>query len=264
MKVAFICVNYNNAKVTLQYINNVSTLKGEVDVKIIIVDNASKADDIQYLEREMLAFREAILIKSEKNGGYFFGLNLGIACAIEQGYNQYQIIGNNDIEFHADFLDRLGKLKLKQDELVVAPDVITNDGIHENPHIVERVTLMRKFIYRIYFSNYFFAKMMTVFYSDQRKSKPFDPESKHIYMGIGALYILTPNFFQYFSKLWDEVFLYGEEAIFAGQIRSVNGRILYDPSLKCNHNESASTSRLGFKNRYSFMRESYKKYRKYL
>lgn len=83
-------------------------------------------------------------------------------------------------------------------------------------------------------------------------------------MGIGSLYILTENFFQHYKKLSEEVFLYGEEAILAGQLAAKNGKTLYDPSLVCYHNESTTTSRINSKRIYYFMQESYKKYRKYL
>lgn len=83
-------------------------------------------------------------------------------------------------------------------------------------------------------------------------------------MGIGALYILTPHFFKHFDQLWDELFLYGEEAVFGKQIDSVNGKIVYEPKLKCHHNESATTSRMSSRHKYEVVRSSYKIYKKYL
>ena len=91
-----------------------------------------------------------------------------------------------------------------------------------------------------------------------------DNERKKIYMGIGALYILTPNFFKYFDKLSEEVFLYGEEAVLAGQVESVNGNIIYEPKLICYHNESSTTSKINSKEKYELIRKSYKIYKKYL
>lgn len=264
LKIAFVCVNYNNSSVTLSYVKNVISLSGNYDVKVVVVDNASKDEEFNQLLSELKAFPEVKLIRSEKNGGYFYGLNLGIRFAIESGYDQYQVVGNNDIEFHPEFMDVLQQLPLLENELVISPDIITNNNIHENPHIIHRVSFMRRLIYRIYYSNYYIAKLVTLFYSDERKHKEFDPERKYIYMGIGALYVLTPNFFKHFDRLWDLLFLYGEEAVFGGQIASVNGKILYEPKLKCNHNESATTSRMSFKDKYHIVRKSYFIYRKFL
>jgi GT2 family glycosyltransferase len=266
MEIAFICVNYNNSKITLEYILNVIKIKQNHRVKIIVVDNASDIKDVNQLETDIenLKTNAVLLLKSEHNLGYFKGLNLGIKCALDNGYNQFQVIGNNDLEFYNDFLDVLERIEIKDYELILAPDVITIEGIHENPHVINKMSFLRKLKSEIYFSNYYLAKLITRFYSSERKPKSFDSERKHIYMGIGALYVLTPNFFLNFDKLWDDVFLYGEEAILAGQICSVAGKIVYEPMLKCNHNESATTSKMETKYKYKIIQSSYKIYKKYL
>lgn len=266
MKVVFICVNYNNSKVTLDYILNVMKIQYNYDLKIIIVDNASQENDFNNLEKKInaLKYKNVILLKSHTNLGYFKGLNIGIKWALENGYNQYQIIGNNDLEFHSDFLVILKNLDLKANELVLAPDVITTNGIHENPHVINKMSFMRKLKYEIYFFNYYLAKIITKFYSAERKPKVFDSQRKYIHMGIGALYVLTPFFFNHFDELWDDVFLYGEEAILSGQILSVDGKILYEPLLKCNHMESLTTSKMETKYKYKVIQSSYRIYKKYL
>ena len=266
MKIAFICVNYNNAAISISYIENVLKIKLNNDVKIIVVDNDSKDDDYRKLNSfiNTLHSSSVMLIKSSQNLGYFNGLNIGIKQALNDGYNEYQIIGNNDIEFSPDFLEILSKIIVKENELVISPDVITNKGIHENPHVVERISFFRWLKHEIYFSSYYIAWLITRVYSAERKPKTFDSQSKYIHMGIGALYILTPNFFLHFNELWDKVFLYGEEAILSGQIISVNGKILYEPTLRCYHNESATTSKLTSKSKYKITKESYKIYKKYL
>ena len=266
MKVAFICVNYNNASISISYIENVRKIKSNNNVKIIIVDNASKEGDYKILNNyiENLQDDSVLLIKSKQNLGYFNGLNIGIKQALTDGFNEYQIIGNNDIEFSSDFLEVLHIINLKENELILSPDVITNEGIHENPHVTEKISFLRWLKYEIYFSSYYVAWLITRIYSAERKPKIFDPQRKYIHMGIGALYVLTPNFFLKFSELWDKVFLYGEEAILSGQIQSVNGKILYEPTLRCYHNESATTSKLTSESKYKIMKESYKIYKKYL
>lgn len=266
MKTAFICVNFNNSKITQGYIKNVLEIKKDFDIKVIIVDNGSQEHDIEDLSKyiEDLKNDDLVLLKSSTNLGYFKGLNLGVNWALLNDYNQYQIVGNNDLEFFPDFLINLQNLKLNKDELIIAPDVITINGIHENPHLVHKMRFLRKLKQEIYLSNYYLAKFITKFYSAERKPKAFDPERKYIHMGIGALYVLTPNFFKHFDKLWEDVFLYGEEAILAGQINSVNGKILYEPLLRCNHNESATTSKMESKYKYEIVQSSYKIYKKYL
>lgn len=83
-------------------------------------------------------------------------------------------------------------------------------------------------------------------------------------MGIGACYILTTSFFDSFSELNNEVFLWGEEAIFANQIAQAGGTIEYIPELKIIHLESKSTGKMSSKDKYDIVKKSYKLYRDYL
>src|SRR5690606_33134061 len=145
------------------------------------------------------------------------------------------------------------------------PDVITNDGSHENPQLRNRISKFKKMSFDIYYSNYYIAKFIDIFYKTKdRKFKTYDPIRQEVYQGIGAIYILTQSFFKYFDKLWEKVFLYCEEPILSAQVRSVNGKIIYDPILKCFHNESASTSKIGSRNKYEIYRKSYRIARKYM
>jgi GT2 family glycosyltransferase len=237
------------------------------DIMIVVVDNSKDQDDFleltKYIQNNQI--NNQVKIVKINNNGYFDALNIGIDYIDKIQYRpEYYIIGNNDITFENDFLKILKELKIENDELVIAPDVITNEKSHENPHVIDRVSIVRKLKYDLYYCHYFVAKLITKFYSTDRKLKKFDSQRKHIHMGIGALYILTPNFFIHFNKLWNEVFLYGEEAILAGQMMSVKGKILYEPNLKCFHNESTTTSKLPAKEKYLIIKSSYKKYRKYL
>ena len=76
MKIAFICVNYNNFNYTRDYINSALKFRNDCFLKIIIVDNASEKDDINQLDK--ISFKEVEILKSKKNVGYFKGLNIGI------------------------------------------------------------------------------------------------------------------------------------------------------------------------------------------
>ena len=82
------------------------------------------------------------LIKNKENIGYFKALNSGLSAI--QGKNTFIIVGNNDIQFHEDFLLNLDTIEYGNDIFVIAPNVITRDGFHQNPHCVERLSIFRK------------------------------------------------------------------------------------------------------------------------
>lgn len=268
MKIPFICVNYNASEETIKYINNIKTLESSELALLVVIDNSPGNSDYKKLE-EFIAKNDdidnqVILLKRE-NKGYFQGLNDGIIHVQSLGItNTLYVIGNNDIIFQTDFIHQLKEMEINNDVFVLAPDIITTQGSHENPHIIYKIGLLRKIKYDIYYSNYLIAKFLSNFKGMERKYKPYDPERKEIHMAIGALYVLTPNFFKHFQKLWEDVFLYGEEAILSGQVKSQNGKILYEPRLVCYHNESATTSKMESKTKYEIVKKSYKSYRKYL
>lgn len=264
--VVFVCVNYNDNDVTSKYVTNVLNMKSNFNIKIIIVDNNSIIDDQIKLSNfvKNTSNENLYLLNSDINLGYFKGLNLGIKFAFKKFNFDFLIIGNNDLIFDQDFLFELEISSYDPTVMVLAPDVYTSDGIHENPHIIKRVSFFRRTVYKIYFLNYYIAYLISLIYKPKRRYRGFITKQQYIYMGIGALYILTPNFFKHFTTLWDQVFLYGEEALLAGQVKSVNGNTLYMPSLKCLHFGSSTTSSLKTRKKYKMEQSSYNLYKKYL
>lgn len=267
MKIPFICVNYNSEEETIKYIDNIFTLDNSNVAFIIIVDNSPTLNSYEIIKTYIEAHKlenTVTLIRCE-NKGYFHGLNIGIKEAKKNNKTLgYMVVGNNDILFEKNFIKNLIHNKYQDDVLVIAPDIITTEGSHENPHVLHKMSRLRILKYDLFFSNYYLGKFFRLLKPSERPMQKHDPIGKNIYMGIGALYVLTPTFFKHFSELWDYVFLYGEEAILTGQINSVNGKIFYDPSLICFHNESSTTGKMEKKSKYEIVQNSYKIYRKYL
>jgi hypothetical protein len=115
---------------------------------------------------------------------------------------------------------------------------------------------------RLYYINYYFGK--TIYHIVQSVKKVAMPNRKlekrqFIYMGIGACYILTPHFFESFSLLKEDVFLWSEEALLAGQITAKNGKTLYCPELIVHHAENTSIKKLPSRKSYSMARTSFLK-----
>jgi GT2 family glycosyltransferase len=271
-RLAVVTVNYNNSRYSVDYVNNILKLCTNFNVEIVVVDNHSIETERTIL-KELENVQNVHLIYSKSNIGYFKGLNLGLMILQEELEKfKYIIIGNNDLKYYDGFFDELTAIKVAEDVLVLAPDIITIDGYHQNPHVRSRMGKLRLLKLKIYFSNYYIGTsfhLMTEFFRRKiinklRNNSNYSPDKEFIYMGIGALYILTDSFFHKFKKLDDSVFLYGEEALLANQVASVNGKILYVPELKVIHFESISTSKLPSRERYIMTKKSYKQYSKYL
>lgn len=269
-KVYFIAVNFNNAGHTIAYVESILSLEDLGNCVIIIIDNASGEADFTLLENYIrsLSNPNILLVQSPSNVGYFRGLNLGLKL-IDDPSENLVIVGNNDLTFQSDFLIALRRLRFDSETYAVAPDVVSLDGRHQNPHCINRVSRFRIFCYDLYFSNYYFGKL--IFWMMQVLKKVVLPTPKetwrteqYIYMGIGAIYVLTGRFFDTYDALDNRVFLWGEEALLAGQISQVNGKILYAPSLVVHHYENASVSKIPSLKTYEITKASYKIYRQYL
>jgi GT2 family glycosyltransferase len=269
-KINFVAVNYNNSKLTIGYIKSILLLDKLEDYHVVIVDNASELSDFANLEEycNNLKNTNVQLIRSPENSGYFPGLNVGLD-AVEKTSDSFSVVSNNDLTFQSDFLVVLRRLNYDQQTCVIAPDVISADGRHQNPHCINHVSRFRVFCYDLYFMNYYFGKLLFWIMQKLKKYAIFRPneawkEWQFIHQGIGACYILTEHFFKEYKRLDDRVFLWGEEALLAGQVSRVNGKTLYAPSLVVHHFENASVSKIPSEKSYEIMKNSYKIYRQYL
>lgn len=267
-KVFFIAVNFNNSKCTIKYIESVQKIiSGATKVEIIIVDNNSEIRDVLNIENSIKVLKNIKLIKNKKNIGYFRALNVGI-CDVIDKRNALFVVSNNDLTFKEDFILELKKIKYDNDTLILAPNIITRDGYYQNPHYINKMSKLRKLGFRLYFTNYYIGFFLLWLKQKLKKFKPQFQNKEHakqqfIHMGVGACYILTENFINFFSKLDERVFLWGEESLLAGQLDSVGGKTLYTPSLVLYHDESASVDKIPSKLAYKIGQQSYKIYSKY-
>lgn len=267
----FIAVNYNGSSFTRDYIDSVNEIiVDKTDkVEIIIVDNKSEPKDLETLEVYCKKIDNVRIIKLNKNLGYFKGLNQGIKNTNKNRHTML-IVGNNDLTFDKNFIRNLKEIKYEEDVLVIAPNIVTKEGRQQNPHVVDRVSNIQKLKAKIYFSNYYIGQTLRLINQTIKRvvKRPVILQNNYKQMkikrGIGACYILTPNFFNYFDVLDDRVFMWGEEALLSNQIESVGGTTLYDPTILIKHHESASVSSIQSKKKYYMVKESYKVYKRYL
>ena len=129
MNTTCICIlNYNNGMKTIDCISGilVQTLQ---DYRILVIDNNSTDDSLaliqEFLKKKQLPFRfegqagtlpvnppgpgEIIIIRSERNGGYSCGNNLGIRLARSLNIFSHILIINNDVVLKEDFLEETVK-----------------------------------------------------------------------------------------------------------------------------------------------------------
>ncbi|ELI9684349.1 glycosyltransferase family 2 protein [Vibrio vulnificus] len=274
MNFNFICVNYNGFDFTKSLLESLELLNvpdGDSLALIIIDNNSEETDKINL--RMMKSDKVHIkLIESPSNIGYFPAMNLGIDYARKNSHGSI-VIGNNDLKYRFDFIEELKKLTLQSDILVVSPDVVTVDGVHQNPLSMKKLTRLQLMVEDLYYSNYYLSRFLIntkkffLRLIGSKKIRHVNQYVEHeiiINRGIGACYFLTEYFFNHFDRLDDRVFMWGEEALLSHQVQSVNGKILYVPKLVVEHFESGTVKKMLTRHKYEIVRQSYKVYREYL
>ncbi|ADU27856.1 glycosyltransferase [Ethanoligenens harbinense] len=269
MRLVFIAVNYNNCHITINYVANVRSLRNidKHQVDIVLIDNHSKEEDFATLKQAVRDMTTVKLLRAEKNFGYFGGLNYGMKEINRFSYD-YVIVGNNDLLFDGNFLDVLAEKKYQDKQTVIVPDLLTINGIHQNPQFVHVPSKSRRLGYRVYYSCYLVSILLDLFYNFIRKNRTKArmkhlPVATEIFLCTGALMLLRPAFFKHCGLLDDSLFLWGEEVMLAHQLALSGDRMLYDPDLQVVHLENASVGKISSYKKFKIWKKSYLVYKDY-
>tara|TARA_B100000795_G_C22800809_1_gene441824 strand:+ start:1446 stop:2300 length:855 start_codon:yes stop_codon:yes gene_type:complete len=266
-EIGFVFTNYNNTDFTLKLLLSIDKIS-ELNVKnVVIVDNNSNLIEKNKLLKLKSKFQFVELILNKKNLGYFAGLNCGIEKLRKKQINCI-IVGNNDLVFPNNFLKKLlNNSRLFNKYPVISPSIISIDGVFQNPHVINEISSFRKFIWDIYYSSYFMAKVVLFFSNIMNKVSKRQDVLQHdvereILQGYGACFILTPIFFKYFKKLWTPTFLMEEEFFLRTQIFTKNFKTLYCPDISVTHHDHAAINKIPKKTFWKISKDAHIIYKK--
>ena len=268
-KICFVCVDYNGWNYTRKFCLSLAKQVGanvDFSLRCVVVNNSENKVSSKNLVDVLSVWDWVIYCPADGNLGYFSGINFGLK-AIDPKDFDFVVVCNNDLEFDFEFCRKVVSQSYAKNIFSICPDVVTSDGFHQNPHVLKPIGLMRRLKYDLYYSHYNVAWTLTLvknFFRPIKSSPPQPMEGCVIHMGIGAIYVLTREFFRQFKELNYPFFLYGEEAFLSEQIHSAGGALWFDPSLRVLHAESAATSKIPRRAIYEFSRKGYSEYRNLL
>lgn len=270
MKYVFICTNYNNSHYTEGAVDTL--LAGDnPPALIVVVDNASEPDQQDALRRSVGGRPGVDLLFSLQNVGYFAGLNLGLhrALALVPDADAY-IVGNNDLEFPADFGTQVAhRADTIAARLVVAPNIVTVTGRPQNPHAIRPLGRFRGLVLDGYALSFTLARLLTwVARHTQTVTRRKDVEQHHaegfIFMGLGACYILSRRFLDVVGELPAEVFLMHEEFFLSRRIAEEGETVYYIPEIVVRHHDHGSIGAVSSRRIWNYWRDSHRRYRQYV
>ncbi len=270
MKIGYVCTNYNNSAYTLKAVETLLSNTHHT-YEVVVVDNNSNPGESALLKPLSDRLSNVDVILHASNAGYFRGLNIGIKALRSRHPDiEWIVVGNNDLEFPADFADRLARAahKLKTYP-VVSPDVVTIEGEHQNPHVISGISTIREIFYDLYYANYYLGIVIQRLARLLPKlSERTDEEqwrvSRSIYQGHGSCYLLGPQFFAHFAELWAPTFLMSEEYFLSKQLSDAGFKVFYEPDIQVIHHWHGSLEKLPSRQRWNLAREAHREYRKYV
>lgn len=126
--IAIIILNWNTTELTKITIESFFKINHkEFNYQIILVDNGSKPECINELEKIYGKNKQVTIIKSTTNQGYAEGNNIGIRWALKQKY-EYIMIANSDIRVDSEFLNILFNKIKDNPKLFLAPKIYFEKG----------------------------------------------------------------------------------------------------------------------------------------
>lgn len=249
MVYSFVVLHYMATKDTIECINSIkdNIFVQDGDKKyIIIVDNGSPNSSFEELNTIFENYEDIILIKSNENLGFARGNNIGFIYAKNTLKSDFIIMINNDtIVSQNNFLQQINKLYKKYDFAVLGPDILTIDGIHQNPFLPCEWTInklrLARFKQRIKYC-------LTVLHLDELFLKKYKHQRKKVIkedvIGAnlhGACLIFSKKYIDIFDGLCDKTFLYMEEEILSLYLRHYKLISVYSPTLIIYHKEDIAT-----------------------
>ncbi|MGL5317968.1 MAG: glycosyltransferase family 2 protein [Bacteroidales bacterium] len=219
--ISIITVNYNGWRDTSELILSIREVVKSVSYEIIVVDNASKGEDVKQLKDR---FPEIILIESKENLGFAGGNNLGIRASS----GQYLFLLNNDTIVEQDgFLYLISRLNDTPGAGVVCPKIkFIEPG---NP---------------IQFAGYTPLSAVTL----RNALIGFGEEDRNQYdkahvspYAHGAAMMLKREVIDQAGLMPECYFLYYEEIDWSERIKEAGFEIWYEPLCYIIHKESSST-----------------------
>ena len=233
MKIAAIILNYNSAADTRKCIEFLQKQKLNEELHVIVVDNNSNEklgirneelwSTVNFLspkaQRPMVQ-QSTEVIYAEENRGYSAGNNIGLRRATEIGA-KYALVINPDMELtDVNYITRLvAVMERDEDVVVAATDIVTPEGIHQNPMLPDGDW------------HGAFGWVKEIF----NRKRPVDTysfidnymESHECAKVSGCCLMLRMSFVEEIGYFDEYPFLYCEEAILARQVEMAGKKMYY-------------------------------------
>lgn len=234
MKTAFLIVNYNDFKTTIELLENIKTYK-TID-KILIVDNNStdnSFNEIQKFINEINPKDKFIeIIKANINKGYGAGINYGARYLKKTIGDCYIVISNADIIIHNEEDIKTLISTFDSSTAIVAPIIKEHSGISRGWKVP--TPFQDSLLNIIYIHKYLRPKLL--FYKENHYKENIVP----VEAVSGCFFIISSKYLEEANYFDENVFLYYEENIIATKLKQINKKTKINTTVEVFHNHSVT------------------------
>lgn len=255
--VCYSILHYQNIEVTYDCVSSVfNANSGCDDYYIVIVDNNSPNHTGELLMEKYKDEGHVKVLLNKENGGFSKGNNIGYQYARNVLKSDIIVVMNSDIIVDTNFnSSHISRVFLTTAADVVGPDIHTRSGLHQNPLLVNDVTISMSLI--AYIKNIVLATILSIPKVSKSYYKRYT-EVKNSKVGLPTkIEIFDYNNFTphgscvLFGNKWVEseeiaflplTFLYEEEVILKEIINRKKYKIQYSNDLSLLHLGEATVS----------------------
>lgn len=248
-------VIYNTYQETIRYLESTLPFR-EQGVKVILVDNSDQ-EIPGYFKTILDKNPEVIYLHTLSNIGYFHGAALGLDHFVQEngGWPSWTLVTNVDILFpDPQMIEKIRANETIPELGVIAPKILSARwGTDYNPGLIKKYSLTRLRFYQAIYSltllnNLYiglsYLKKLVQGYWKRTHSGRLDSVTSfpvEIFGPHGSCILFNRNYFSRGGTLNHISFLYGEEIFVAETAKKLALKVMYDPRIRIDDFEHAST-----------------------
>lgn len=219
-RIAVIVVNYNGLIDSIECLDSLKKIKCPDEINIVFVDNASESDEARIIKEK---YPYITVIKSNINGGFAAGSNLGIKYAIIEGY-EYIMLLNNDTVVAPDMIEYL--IQNCNDDAIAVPKMYYHSA---SEHIWYGGGNINRWTGN------------AIHFSMNQKDNPNKIEIQKCSFATGCCMMIKRTVFDKIGIFDETYFMYCEDTEFCLRMAKFGIEINYVPTAKLWHKVSKST-----------------------
>lgn len=227
-------LNYNDSQTTICFTKQI--LQYDCISNVLIVDNNSTDDSIEKITREFTNELRVTIIKTNHNGGYGSGNNIGIRYLSEVFHSEYILLCNPDVVVSKDTVAYMENFMRNNNYSIAAPFMCDKNGKRQYNSAFRIPSCMQ---YLFSFEMLYSKIRHPNFYNDLclTTQNVIDVDGVS-----GSMFIMNTADMLKYGMFDEKIFLYAEEIVLSIKFKKAGKKValLADHSFIHNHSVSIS------------------------